>query len=80
MLRKGAEAANEFQKIIDHRGIAQNNILGSLARLGLARAYVLSGNLPKARRSYEDFFGLWQDADSDVPFLKQAKLEYTKLH
>jgi eukaryotic-like serine/threonine-protein kinase len=35
---KGAEAAAEFQKILDHRGIVVNGPIGALARLGLARA------------------------------------------
>jgi hypothetical protein len=35
----GPEGAAEFQKIIDHRGLIQNSILGALAQLGLARAH-----------------------------------------
>ena len=27
----------------------------------------------------QDFFGLWKDADADVPVLKEAKAEYEKL-
>ena len=30
-------------------------------------------------RVYKDFFALWKDADPDIPILKQAKSEYTKL-
>ncbi len=37
--RNGAEAAAEFQKILDHRGIVINEPIGVLAHLGLARAY-----------------------------------------
>jgi len=37
--RRGAEAAAEFQKILDHRGIVINEPIGALAHLGLARAY-----------------------------------------
>src|SRR5215831_1217705 len=29
--------------------------------------------------AYQDFLTLWKDADPDVPILKQAKAEYTKL-
>ncbi len=79
MMGKGAEAASEFRKIIDHRGIAGNMVLGSLARLGLARAIVLSGDVSKARTSYQDFFAIWKNADPDVPILKQARAEYDKL-
>jgi eukaryotic-like serine/threonine-protein kinase len=35
--------------------------------------------LAKARAAYQDFFALWKDADPDIPILKQAKAEYTKL-
>jgi hypothetical protein len=75
----GGEAAAEFQKILDHRGIVVNEPIGALARLGLARAYTLSGDSAKARTAYQGFFALWQDADPDIPILKQAKLEYAKL-
>jgi hypothetical protein len=46
----------------------------------LAQAYVRGGDTPKARSSYEDFFALWEDADTDIPLLQQAKAEYAKLH
>jgi serine/threonine protein kinase/Flp pilus assembly protein TadD len=77
--RRGSEAAAEFQKIMDHRQIVQNDVIGALARLGLARAYALQGNTAKARTQYQDFLTLWKDADPDVPVLKQAKAEYAKL-
>jgi hypothetical protein len=73
------EASAEFQKILDHRTIAQNFITGALAHLGLARAYALQGDTVKARTAYNDFFTLWKDADADIPILKQAKTEYAKL-
>ncbi len=79
LLHRGSEAAAEFHKIIDHRGILMNCPLGALARLGLARAYALQGQIAKSRSSYQDFFTLWKDADPDIPILKQAKAEYAKL-
>ena len=75
----GAQAAAEFQKIADHRGITQAEPIGSLAHLGLGRAYAMSGDSAKAKSAYQDFFALWKDADLDVPILKQAKAEYAKL-
>jgi serine/threonine protein kinase/tetratricopeptide (TPR) repeat protein len=76
---KGAAAAAEFKKILDHRGVVTNDPIGALARLQLARAYVLGGDATRAKSSYEDFLALWKEADPDIPVLKQAKAEYAKL-
>jgi hypothetical protein len=76
---QGTAAAVEFQKILDHPGLMINSDTVGLARLGLARARVLSGNIPGARTAYQDFFALWKDADPDIPIFKQAKTEYAKL-
>jgi eukaryotic-like serine/threonine-protein kinase len=78
-LGQGSAAAAEFQKILDHPGVTGNDPVGALARLGLARAYALSGDPQKARTAYQDFLALWKDADPDVSILKQAKAEYAKL-
>jgi hypothetical protein len=77
--RQGSEAAAEFQKILDHRGLVLNQPIGALAHLGLGRAYVLEGDTVKAKAAYEDFLTLWKDADPDIPVLQQAKAEYAKL-
>ena len=74
--KRGPEAAAEFQKIVEHRGIAPMAPEHSLAKLGLGRAYGLSGDAAKAKAAYQDFFALWKDADADVPILKTAKAEY----
>jgi tetratricopeptide (TPR) repeat protein len=76
---QGGEAAAEFQKILDHRGVVINSPIGALAHLGLARAYVLQGDAAKAKAAYQDFLTLWKDADPDIPILLQAKAEYAKL-
>jgi len=78
--RKGREAAVEFQKILDHRGIVVNQPIGALARLGLARAYALQGDTAKAKAAYQDFLTLWKDADPDIPILRAAKEESAKLN
>ncbi len=76
---RGSEAAAEFHKILDHRGIVLNEPIGALAHLQLARAYVLQGDISKAKAAYQDFLTLWKDADPDIPILKQAKAEFAKL-
>jgi eukaryotic-like serine/threonine-protein kinase len=75
----GAQAATEFQKIINHRGIVANFPLGALAHLQLGRAYKLAGDVGKAREAYAAFLAAWLSADPDIPILKQAKAEYAKL-
>ncbi len=76
---QGAEAAAEFQNILDHPGIAMADPVSALARLQLGRAFVLSGDKTKAKAAYQDFLTLWKNADPDVPILKQAKMEYARL-
>ena len=79
LANQAKEAAAEFQKIIDHRGIVLNFPLGALAHLQLARAYSLQGDTAKSRAAYQDFLTLWKDADPDIPILIAAKAEYAKL-
>ncbi|MGB9203097.1 MAG: protein kinase, partial [Terriglobales bacterium] len=86
-LHEGAEAAAEFEKILDHKGANwgsawQHPYWGqfySLSYLGLARASALAGDPAKARKAYQDFLTLWKEADPDITILKQAKAEYAKL-
>jgi len=77
--RNGAEAAREFQTILDHRGWSPLSPLYPLAHLGLARAAVLQGDTAKATKEYQDFLALWKDADADLPILIEAKQEYEKV-
>ena len=79
LLHKGKEAAAEFQKFLDHRGVGLNSPLGALARLQLGRAYALQGDADRSRGAYQDFVTLWSGADADIPVLILAKLEYEKL-
>ena len=73
------EAAAEFQKILDHRGIVGADPIGVLAHLQLGRTFALSGDMAKAKLAYGEFFTVWKDADPDVPILVQAKTEYARL-
>jgi tetratricopeptide (TPR) repeat protein len=74
-----AEAAVEFQKILDHRGIVGLDPIGALAHVQLGRVFALSGDATKAKAAYQTFLTLWKDADADVPMLRQAKAEYARL-
>lgn len=86
---QGAQAAAEFQKILDHRGVVVNEPIAALAHWQLARACALQARAAqgpaastaraKARAAYQDFLALWKDADPGIPILKQARSEYAKL-
>jgi tetratricopeptide (TPR) repeat protein len=77
--KQGGAAVEEFQKLVGHPGIVVNEPIGALAHLQLGRAYAMQGDAAKAKTSYQDFLKLWKDADPEIPILKQAKTEYTKL-
>jgi Tfp pilus assembly protein PilF/predicted Ser/Thr protein kinase len=78
-LHRGKEAAAEFQKFLDHPGIALDCPLGALARLQLGRAYALQADTVRSRAAYQAFFEVWKDADPDIPILIAARSEYAKL-
>jgi serine/threonine protein kinase/tetratricopeptide (TPR) repeat protein len=77
--RRYPEAVAEFQKILDHRGLVGLDPIGALAHLQLGRIFALSRDQAKAKAAYQEFFSLWTAADPDIPILKQAKAEYSKL-
>lgn len=86
---QGKDAAVEFQKIIDHKGMVWNCWTGALAHLGVARANALQTKTSqgadagaarvRALAAYKDFLTLWKDADTDIPILRKAKAEYANL-
>jgi eukaryotic-like serine/threonine-protein kinase len=78
---RGSEARAEFQKILDHRGIARNGPgpIGALAHLQIGRAYAMQGDTASAKAAYQDFLSLWKDADPDLPILQLAKAEFAGL-
>jgi predicted Zn-dependent protease len=77
---QGASAQQEFQKLLDHPALEDPTLPRTiLAHLGLARALEMQGRKEDSRKEYETFFGLWRDADADVPALKQARIEYAHL-
>ena len=78
-MNNGTNAAAEFQKILDHRGLIAGDPVGALAHLQLGRAYARSGDTVKAKAAYQDLFAVWKNADPDLPILKRARAEYAKL-
>ena len=77
--RQWEQAAAEFQKILNHRGLVWNFPLGALAHLQLGRAYAGAGDNAKARSAYEELLARWNGADPDIPLLRQAQAEYARI-
>jgi hypothetical protein len=77
--KQGTQAAAELNKVLSHRGIARNSPLAALAQLQMARAQVMNGEAMPARKSYQDLFANWKNADPDIPVLVEARAEYAKL-
>jgi len=78
--RRGREAVQEFQKLIDNPGIMDQAVTAVVAHLQAARAKILSGDIEAACGCYQDFLGLWKDADPDIPIFREAKSEYARLY
>jgi hypothetical protein len=74
-----SEAAAEYRKILDHRPVEPFPSLYNPSHLGLARASVMTGDIPTAKKEYQDFLAAWKDADPDLPILLEAKKEYEQL-
>jgi hypothetical protein len=48
-LHQGAQAAAEFQKIVDHRGIVISDPIGAFAHLQFSRACLMAGTRPRRK-------------------------------
>ena len=77
--RRPAEAAVEFQKVLDHPGAVLVDPMGAVARLQLARSLVLAGNAAKAKSVYQDLLALWATGDADASLIKRARAEFARL-
>jgi tetratricopeptide (TPR) repeat protein len=76
---RGSEAVQAFQRLLDLKNVINVDPIMPMAKVGLARAYVMADDKPRARVAYQDFLALWKDADPDVPVLHEVKAEYAKL-
>jgi serine/threonine protein kinase/tetratricopeptide (TPR) repeat protein len=74
-----AGAQTHFRQLIEEYPLKSPNWLAALAQLQLARAAHAAGDLPAARRAYQDFLAHWKDADEDLPILREAKAEAARL-
>jgi DNA-binding winged helix-turn-helix (wHTH) protein/tetratricopeptide (TPR) repeat protein len=79
MLGAGLQAADEFQRILRHRGSDPFSPFHAVALVGLGRACAMAGNVVNSLQMYERFLTEWKDADADVPVLLEAREEYDAL-
>ncbi len=81
-LQDGPNAIDAFQRATKYKGNALVSGLQDYGPglLGLARAYTLSGKKIAAKKTYQDLFAVWKDADPDLPMLQTAKKEYAALN
>ena len=77
--RKSLEAAAEFEKVLNHRGIVVYDPIGAVSRWRLGQAYALAGDVQRSKAAYDDFLTLWKNADPDVPILKTVRSERATL-
>jgi hypothetical protein len=76
---RAADAVQAYQRVLEARNFIGPDPVVPLSHLGMARAYALQGDKANSRVAYQNFFGLWKDADPDVPVLHQAKAEYARV-
>ncbi len=73
------EAAAEFQKILDRRGLLLADPLGAAALLEEGRALAAAHEVPRAKQAYNEFLALWKNADAGIPMLTDAQSEFRRL-
>jgi len=76
---RAPDAVQEIKEILELRPIDPTGPVFSVVRLHLARAYALAGDTAASRQAYQDFLALWNEADPDLPILRQARDEYARL-
>ena len=79
MLGSGTQAAEEFQRILDNRGVDPFSPYYAVAPVGLARARAMAGDVTGSLRAYEQFLHQWTEADPDIPILLEARQERERL-
>jgi tetratricopeptide (TPR) repeat protein len=80
-LQKGrlTDASNEYEKILQHRGVDPFAPVIPMAHLGLARARARAGDIAGSRNAYDEVFAIWSHADPGFPPLVAARAEYDRL-
>jgi DNA-binding winged helix-turn-helix (wHTH) protein/tetratricopeptide (TPR) repeat protein len=79
LMGAGEKAAEQFQRLLDHRGSEPFSPFHAVAPLGLARARAMTGDKAASLEAYGQFFTAWTGADRDIPVLRDAREEYVRL-
>jgi tetratricopeptide (TPR) repeat protein/predicted Ser/Thr protein kinase len=77
---KPAEAAVQFQRLVDHPPPAPSATVYAMALVHLARARVAAGDTARAREAYDHFLAHWKNADANLPLLAAARRERASLN
>jgi DNA-binding winged helix-turn-helix (wHTH) protein/tetratricopeptide (TPR) repeat protein len=76
---KNKDAAEQFQKLLDHSFVRPVSPYIALSHLGLARVFRAEGDPKGARVEYSRFLKMWEGADPDIPILRAARAEVAHL-
>jgi DNA-binding winged helix-turn-helix (wHTH) protein/tetratricopeptide (TPR) repeat protein len=67
------QAIKEFQRVVDHRALADYPVYVVLSQLQLGRAFQLLGDRSKAARAFSEADKVWKDAEPSFPPLAQLR-------
>ena len=73
------EGAAKILSVMVERKAANWGPVYQAAQVLLARADTQIGDTARARKTYEQFFAFWKDADPDIPILQRARRDYARL-
>jgi len=79
MLGSLAEAINEYERIIDHRGSDPFSPFYPVAFIGLGLTHALVGNHEASLQAYEHVLSDWSEADPNIPMMVASRQEYERL-
>ena len=78
-LQRWDDAVNHFTTVLDNHSKLGLSPLISISHIMKGRALASAGRGADARKSYEEAFRIWKDADADMPLLLEARKEYAAL-
>jgi tetratricopeptide (TPR) repeat protein len=73
------DAERDYRDVLSRQKGSQFNLAVPISHAGLARTLAAQGKTSEAREEFKTFFGLWNDADAELPMVVAAKAEAAKL-